>query len=374
MGGKYLVVGTFFGIQLRIDYSWFVIFALIAWTVIAGYLPSYYEGLSVWQLVVAGLIITVIFFASVIAHEYAHSIVANRRGLHIRRITLFIFGGASELQHEPEDAKTELLMTVAGPLTSLAIAGLFAVLWVLARHWHATPLEIVSQPVAVLNFVVGVFNLIPAYPLDGGRILRSIIWLIRKDFLAATKAASNVGLILSYAMMGLGVIELFSGYIIGGIWLIIIAYFLNQSTRFSYNQVLQEKTLASIRVKSLLSDRFITVPAHISVDTFLKSFVLKYKLYNFLVTDEHDKVTGIIEMSQVSRLDKSKLRTSIDNYVQPLTKALILKPGDMAVKAFRIMQSNNLDILPVMSGGKLLGVVVKRYLDDYLLVRNLQHR
>ncbi len=374
MGRKYFVVGTFFGIQLRIDYSWFVIFALIAWTVITGYLPSYWKGLSAWELVVAGLAVTVIFFASVVAHEYAHSLVANRRGLRIRRITLFIFGGASELQHEPEDARTELLMTVAGPLTSLVIAGLSALLWLLARHWHITALEIVSQPVAVLNLVVGLFNLVPAYPLDGGRILRSTIWLIRKDFLSATRTATSAGLVFSYAMMATGVIEIISGYLINGLWIIIIAYFLNQSTRFSYAQALHEKILAKVRVSSLLSDRFVTVPAGISVDTFLNDFVLKYKLYDFLVTDEHGDVTGIIEFSRVSQLNNSRLRTHIDNYVQPLTKALVLKPDDLAVKAFRIMQSHNLDILPVMSGDKLLGIVIRRYLDDYLLVHKLQHQ
>lgn len=371
---KYFVVGTFFGIQLRIDYSWFVIFALIAWTIITSYLPSYKHGLSAWALIAAGLVVTIIFFASVIAHEYAHSIVANRRGLRIKRITLFIFGGASELQHEPDDAKTELLMTVAGPLTSMVIAGLFAGIWLAARRFHLTAVEIVSEPVAALNFIVGLFNLLPAYPLDGGRILRSVIWLVRKDFLAATKAATNAGLVLSYIMMALGVLEALSGFIIGGLWLLIIAYFLNQAALFSYSQVVHEKTLAKVKVSEILNDRFATVPAGTSVGDFLTDFVLKYKLYDFLVTEGRDKVTGIIEFSRVVRLGQDALRQPIDAYVLPLTKELILKPDDPAVKAFRLMQSHNLDILPVIVNEKLRGVVIRRYLEDYLMVHRLSQQ
>lgn len=372
MTKRYFVVGTFFGIQLRIDYSWFIIFALIAWTIITSYLPSYRHGLPAWALIVAGLVVTVIFFASVIAHEYAHSLVANRRGLRIKRITLFVFGGASELQHEPDDAKTELLMTVAGPLTSMVIAGLFGLIWLAAKQLHLTAVEVVSEPVAVLNFVVGLFNLLPAYPLDGGRILRSIIWLVRKDFLAATKAATNAGLVLSYMLMGLGVLEALTGYIVGGLWLLIIAYFLNQAARFSYAQVLHEKTLAGVKVSDILNDRFVTVPAGTHIDSFLTDFVLRQKLYDFLVTDKHGEVTGIIEFSRVGRLGRDLLRQPIDNYMQPLTKALILKPDDSAVKAFRIMQSHNLDILPVMTNDELRGVVIRRYLEDYLMVHRLR--
>lgn len=372
MAKRYFVVGTFFGIQLRIDYSWFVIFALIAWTIITSYLPSYHHHLSAWALIAAGLVVTVIFFASVIAHEYAHSIVANHRGLRIKRITLFIFGGASELQHEPDSPKTELLMTVAGPLTSLAIAGLFTGIWLAARQAHLTAIEIVSQPVATLNFIVGLFNLVPAYPLDGGRILRSIIWLVRKDFLAATRAATNAGLGLSYFMMALGVLEAVSGYLVGGLWLLIIAYFLRQSARLSYAQVLHENILAGVRVSEIINDRFVTVPLGTSVNDFLTGFVLKHKLYDFLVTDGHGKVAGIIEFSRVSRLRRELLRQPIDDYVLPLTKSLVLKPDDPAVKAFRIMQSHNLDILPVMTNGKLRGVVIRRYLEDYLMVHGLR--
>jgi len=370
MGGKYFVVGTFFGIQLRIDYSWFIIFVLIAWTVIVSYLPAYYPRLSPLAVATAGLVVTILFFASVIAHEYAHSIVANRRGLRIKRITLFIFGGASELQHEPKSAKTELLMTVAGPLTSLVIAGVFGGIWLLARHWHLTALAVVCRPVATLNFVVAVFNLLPAFPLDGGRILRSLIWLRRKDFTSATKSATNAGITLSYLLIALGVLEVLAGNLIGGFWLAIIGFFLNQSARLSYNQVLNQDILANVKVRDVLSDQYVTVPLGTSVQDFLSNFVLRYKQYDFLMTDKANKPTGIIEWPRAARrIEPQKL---IDSYAHALTKDLLLKPSDQASKALRIMQFHNLGILPVMSDAKLVGVVARKYLEDYVLLHRLQ--
>ena len=370
MGGKYFIVGTFFGIQLRIDYSWFIIFALIAWDVITVYLPSEKRGLSALYLVLAGLIVTVIIFLSLIAHEYAHSIVANRRGLRVKRITLFLFGGASELQHEPDDAKTELLMAAVGPLTSLIIAGAFALIWLGSKHLGITSLQIVSQPVAAINFILAVFNLLPAYPLDGGRIFRSIIWL-RRDFMSATRIATNAGIILSYTMVALGILALLGGNIVGGLWFAIIGFFLGQSARYSYFETLHESILSKVTVDKVLSRDFAAVPAGSTVNDFLNNFVLRYKHYDFLVTDKDD-IKGIIEFSRLAKFSRSRPQTVIDDYVEPLTKSLVLKPTDSAAKARRIMRSHNLDILPVMSGQKLAGVVMSRYLEDYVMVHRLQ--
>ncbi len=372
MNGKYFIVGTFFGIQLRIHYSWLIIFALIAWTIITSYIPSFKHGLSPLVLTSAGLLVTFIFFASVIAHEYAHSIVANRRGMRIKRITLFVFGGASELQHEPDSAKTELLMTVAGPLTSFIISGVFAGLWLLAMHWHITAIEVICQPVAVLNFIVGLFNLLPAFPLDGGRILRSVVWLIRKDFASATRIATNAGVALSYLMIGVGVLSMFAGDLVGGLWFAIIGFFLLQSARISYSQTVAQSILTGVKVSDVYNDSFVTVPLGISINEFLSGYVLRYKHYDFLAADQSGKPIGIIEMSQVTSDPHRHYENSIDKYIQPLTKSLALKPSDPAIKAQQVMQSHNLDILPVMSGKELIGVVMRRYLEDYVAVHRLR--
>lgn len=372
MGRKYFIVGTFFGIQLRIDYSWFIIFALISWTVITSYLPAYHQGLTAAEQTVGGLIVTLLFFASVIAHEYAHSLVANRRGLKIKRITLFVFGGASELHHEPEDPKTELLMTAAGPLTSLAIAGIFAIFWQLGEQLDLTALAVICQPVAALNLVVAIFNLLPAFPLDGGRILRSILWLTRKDFQKATRSATNAGIVLSYLMIGIGLLEVFAGYLIGGLWFAIIGFFLNQAARFSYSQTLHDTILAGLKTRDVMSKKAITVPTGTMLDNFLNDYVLRHKQYDFVVVNGKEKPTGIIELSRVTRTGRSESQTTIDDYTEPLSKELVLKENDSAAKAFRLMQSHNLDILPVVAGRTLTGVVMRRYLEDYVTIHRMR--
>ncbi len=373
MNGKGFVVGTFFGIQLRIDYSWFIIFVLVVWVVITSYIPAYTKSLSSLALIGAGVLITIIFFISLVAHEYAHSIVANRRGVRIKRITLFLLGGASELQQDPDNPKTEFLMTIAGPLTSLVIAGIFAGIWLLAKQAKFTAVEVICEPVAVLNLVVSVFNILPAFPLDGGRILRSILWMIRKDYTSATRSATNVGVAFAYAMIGIGVLAILTGGFLGGLWLGIIGFFLLQSARLSYAQSLAQNILAKVKIADIYNDAFVVVPLGISVDTFLSDYVLRFKQYNFLVTDQAKNPVGVIEMGKITNHLKQEGAEPIDKFVQPITKRLILKPTDLASKALQLMQSQKLRIVPVMTGKRLVGVVTQRYLEDYVAIHQMQY-
>lgn len=372
MSRKFLIVGTFFGIQLRIDYSWFIVFALIAWAVMTSYLPSYHPGLSPVEITLAGLVITIVFFISVIAHEYAHSLVANKRGMHVRRITLFLFGGASELQHEPDSAKTELLMASAGPLMSLVLAGFFAVLWQAAQKAHLTAVEVLCQPLAVLNAGVGIFNLLPAFPLDGGRILRATIWYFRKNYMAAMRSATFVGIALSYAMMALGILELFGGYMISGLWFAIIGFFIMQSARFSYMQAMHEAILRGVKAQDVLSDKAFTIPSGTTLEQFMAEYVLRYKQYGFIVIDHSGKPIGIIEMPITTQPRQEETVRPVDDFMVPLTKGLFVRPTDAATRVLRTMQLHNIDILPVVEGTKILGVVMRRYLDDYVMVHRLQ--
>lgn len=365
MGKRYIIVGTFFGIQLRIDYSWFIIFALIAWSVITIYIPSYKRGLPLIELASAGIIVTIIFFISVIAHEYAHSLVAKRRGLKIKRITLFLLGGASELQSEPENAKTELLMTVAGPLTSLVAGGIFFLLWEVVKAANILYLEIILLPVAVLNIGVGVFNLLPAFPMDGGRILRSVIWLVRKDYLAATRNASNVGIFLSYAMLAFGLGIILAGDAADGLWFGIIGFFLLQSAKLSYAQILAENTLSKIKIKDILNEHFITVPINTNAQDFLSDFVQRYKQYNFLAVNQEGDRMGIIKVPRTNKIPMNNSAT-VANLIQPFDKHLNLKTTDPAIKALRLMQSQNTDLLPVIKNRELVGVVSREQLEEYI--------
>lgn len=367
-----LTIGTFFGIKLRVHYSWLVIFALIAWTVISGVLPAYYPKLSLGTRVVDGLIITLLFFIAAIAHEYAHSLVARRYGLVVKRITLFLFGGASELQNEPTDAKTEFLMTAAGPITSLLIAALFWGIWAIAKSQHITVIEIIAGIDAILNLIIGVFNLVPAYPLDGGRLFRSLVWLKTKDVISATKAASYLSYVLSYAMVALGILEAIGGDLVSGLWFLILGLYLHQLTRASYQQTLNQVLLGKVKVKDVMETDFATVPADTSLENYFNDYVLRYREYFFLIT-KGEKVIGELEAAKVMRNEQKFYDRPVEQFMQPLNANQFLKPSDPAAKALRIMHQHDEHILPVFEGKKLTAQVTAQHINDYLMFYN-QHR
>lgn len=367
-----LTIGTFFGIKLRVHYSWLIIFALIAWTVISGVLPAYYPKLSLSVRVVDGLIITVLFFIAAIAHEYAHSLVARRYGLTVKRITLFLFGGASELQNEPTDAKTEFLMTAAGPGTSLLIAALFWGIWAIAKSQHVTFIEIIAGIDAILNLIIGLFNLVPAYPLDGGRLFRSLVWLKTKDVISATKAASYLSYILSYAMAALGILEVIGGDLVGGIWFLILGLYLHQLTRASYQQTLNQVLLSKVKVKDIMETDFATVPANTSLENYFNDYVLRYREYFFLIT-KGEEVVGELEAAKVMRKQKALYNQPVEQFMQPISEKQFLKPSDPAAKALQLMRQYDEHILPVFEEKKLTAQVTTQHINDYLMFYN-QHR
>ncbi|MCL4357529.1 site-2 protease family protein [Patescibacteria group bacterium] len=367
-----LTIGTFFGIKLRVHYSWLIIFALIAWTVISGVLPAYYPKLSLGVRVVDGLIITLLFFIAAIAHEYAHSLVARRYGLIVKRITLFLFGGASELQNEPTDAKTEFLMTAAGPGTSLLIAALFWGIWAIAKSQHVTVIEIIAGIDAILNLIIGLFNLVPAYPLDGGRLFRSLVWLKTKDVISATKAASYLSYVLSYAMAAFGILEVIDGNLVGGIWFLILGLYLHQLTRASYQQTLNQVLLSKVKVKDVMETDFATVPADTPLENYFNDYVLRYREYFFLIT-KGERVIGELEAAKVMRKKNAFYDQSVEKFMQPLSEKQFLKPSDPAAKALQLMRQYDEHILPVVEGKKLTAQVTTQHINDYLIFYN-QHR
>lgn len=367
MNSNSLTIGKFFGIQLRIHYSWLIIFALVAWSVTTGYIPIY-SGMTLALRIVVGLTVTLLFFVSVVCHEYAHSLVARSRGLKIDRITLFLFGGAAELHHEPTSAKTELAMTVAGPAMSLFIALVTGIIWYAANSAHLPLLVSIAEPLSLLNLTVGVFNLLPAYPLDGGRILRSAIWLGTKDIIRATKVASYFSYALAYFMMGLGLLGLFSGDYISGLWLLFLGYFLQRITKVSFMQTVSQKLLGSAKVERLMNPEYKLIPPSTTIDVFLNTFVLGYRQASFLVGTRSDLV-GIIELSRLSAEDKDHSETSVSELMVKISASMRLKLSDGIEQALAVMQRTGVRILPVYGPDGLAGVITSSYIDEYIAAR-----
>src|SRR5919198_2982046 len=242
------------GIQITIDPSWFLIFLLIVFSLSAGYFPRAFPGQHVSAYWGAGVLATLLFFASILVHELAHALMAQRAGIHIPEITLFIFGGVARLSEEAEDPKTELTIAIVGPLTSFALALLF---WGLNRVLAPAPPSFAHASLTYLawiNMAVGIFNLIPGFPLDGGRVLRAFLWYRSGSLTRATRTASQVGKGFAMILMLLGALQIFTGSLLGGLWLIFIGMFLRGTAEGGYQEVVLRQALADVAVHEVMTE------------------------------------------------------------------------------------------------------------------------
>ncbi len=268
-------LGSVAGIEIGLDYSWFVIFGLVLLTMGAGYLPSELPGTSHIVIWVLALLTTILFFASVLGHELAHSILARINGLPIEGIDLFILGGIAKLQEEPHSPRQEFIIAIVGPLTSFVIGAVFAVLWIALRP-ISSPLAVVAEYVAQINILLGAFNLLPGFPMDGGRVLRAVIWLRTGSLRQATQVATSVGQFFGYALIILGLVELFVTQSFSGIWLAFIGWFILQAAQASYQQLLMRQSIAGVKVREILSTTPPIIPAHISVHDAIDRYFMEY--------------------------------------------------------------------------------------------------
>jgi Zn-dependent protease len=238
------------GIPVRIDFGWLLIVGLISWSLASGYFPHVLPALSATAYWVQGLVAALLLFASVLLHELAHALVAVRHGIPVGGITLHIFGGVSQLDNEPETPRAELLIAIVGPLTSFAIAGLSHGLGQLLAGppWaHA-----LMDYVAAVNLVVGVFNLVPAFPLDGGRVLRAALWAWTGRVDSATRVATRIGSALALVMIAAGIVRALTGDVVAGLWFALIGLFLHQAARSAYALLRVRTRLAALRTEELM--------------------------------------------------------------------------------------------------------------------------
>ncbi|MFH0777033.1 MAG: site-2 protease family protein, partial [Candidatus Eisenbacteria bacterium] len=263
---------TIGGIRISINYTWFVVLGLVIWTLGVGYFPANYPGLgtpTVWVISVAGALL---LFISVLLHELSHSFVANRLGLGIRGITLFIFGGIAHLGKEPDDPNTEIKVAAAGPACSLVLSALFFVLSMLAARRGAGAVHALFLYVAIMNGALVIFNLVPGFPLDGGRLLRAVLWKRSGDVRRATRIASHFGKGFAIVLILVGLYRIFVEKDLGGIWFVLIGMFLQQAAEGSYQQVLVRKALSGLRVSEIMSTEVVSVETSLTLDQLVEAY------------------------------------------------------------------------------------------------------
>jgi Zn-dependent protease len=297
------------GIQIRIDYSWFIIFFLVVFSLSAGYLPDRYPGSSPAAYWLAGAAATVLFFLSILLHELAHSLVALRSGIHIPDITLFLFGGVSRLSEDAKDPGTEFKVAAVGPLTSFALGGLF---WLAATRLPLEPglVEGVMRYLAWINVALGIFNLIPGYPLDGGRILRAAWWWRTRSLLRATRVASEAGKGFGVFLMLLGAGQIFFGGLLGGVWLIFIGMFLRGTAVAGYQELVIRRSIEGMRVRDVELEGAPSVAPDATVRELVNDYFLRYGYESFPV-GQNGSIQGLITLDAVKQVpepDRDRVR------------------------------------------------------------------
>lgn len=377
-------IGRIFGINIRIDWSWLFIFMLITWNlaaVFAQFHANWSAGLA-WATAVAAALL---FFASVLAHELAHSLVARARGVPVRSITLFMFGGVSDIQREPPSPLAEFLIAIVGPATSIGLGLAFIALSGAAAGsigLAGGPANLIAglNPLATLllwlgpiNLLVGLFNLIPGFPLDGGRVLRSILWAITHNLRRATRWASAVGQGVAWLMIAAGIAMVFGldlpilgTGLISGLWLAFIGWFLNNAAAQSYQQVVIEDALDGVPVVQLMRTNPPAVPATISVGSLVQDYIMGTDDQSFPVMDG-DQLAGIVTLEDVQKVPHAQwTATTVRQIMTPADKMAEVTPDEDAAEAMRELTERDVRQLPVVSDGRLVGMLRRRDIARWL--------
>jgi Zn-dependent protease/predicted transcriptional regulator len=359
------------GIQITIDISWFIIFLLVLWSLSAGYFPRQFPDQSVQVYWGAGLVATILFFFSVLFHEMSHSLMAQRCGIEISEIKLFIFGGVSRLSEEAKNPVNEFKIAVVGPLSSFVLAIFFWFCTKLLGGLQLSLAQIITGYLVWINVALGIFNLLPGFPLDGGRILRAIIWYKTGSLSRATKWASDVGKGLAIALMVLGALQIFGGMLIGGIWLIFIGMFLRGVAEGGYQEVVMRQSLEDVQAHEVMIEDVVNVQPDLTVRELVTDYFLRYGFKGFPVMDK-GKVIGLISLAEAKNIDHSQESTTrVVDIMQPLNDNIVISPDISLVIAMRKMVTENTARLLVMENDQLLGMITKTGLLRFLEIRNI---
>lgn len=361
----------FFGFEVRIDNSWFVVFLLVLWTFGQYVFPDRVAGYSGTVYGVMAFAGAILFFGSVLLHELAHSVVARARGIPVEGITLFIFGGTARVRSDVEDPKDEFLITVVGPLSS-TFAGLvlLAVARVSARWGIAEPVTDVAEFVALLNFILAGFNLIPGFPLDGGRIFRSLVWYVSKDLQKATRWASYTGRGFGLLLIGAGIYRLYQGGLVTGMWLIFIGWFLAQAAEASYRQLILRRILEGVKAREAMTRAPETLRPELTLRDVVDQYFLRRRYNSFPVEDEQGNLLGLITLSQVKQVERDRWPTiRVGEVMMTLSDAVTVRSHDTLADVLSKLEVAGVGRALVIDNGRLEGVIsnadIAQWLERY---------
>jgi len=371
MFGKRLNLFKLFGFQVNIDFSWVFIAVLIAWSLSTGLFPFQYQGLSTRTYWIMGIIGSLGLFLSIIIHEFSHSLVARRYGMNMKGITLFIFGGMAEMSDEPPNPRAEFMMAVVGPVTSMLLAGVFYVIYISgATQGQPNPVNGVVRYLAFINALLAAFNVVPAFPLDGGRMLRSVLWGVKGDLRWATRVSARIGSGFGILLIGLGIFNVFAGNFIGGMWWFLIGMFLYSAAKMSYQQLLTRRALEGESVRRFMKSDPITVPPDMTIKQLVEDYVYVFHHKLYPVVDGSGRLDGCITTQQIKEVPREEWEQKrVGDLKNPCSVENTLSPDTDAVEALSLMNRTGASRLMVTENGRLVGVVTLKDMLKFLSLR-----
>jgi Zn-dependent protease/predicted transcriptional regulator len=375
--GKGFHLARIAGIDVYLDWSLLIIFTLVTVSLGAGGFPAWHPdwgALTIWSMAVAA---AVLFLASVLVHELSHALVGRAHGIEVSQITLFVFGGMAQMREEPHAWRPELWMAIAGPITSLALGAAF----IAAGFMISAPLPLQGDdpaeffaslgPLATLffwlgpiNVILGIFNLVPGFPLDGGRVLRAALWGVTGDMVRATRWASNGGRIFAWLLIGTGFamalgvsVPIFGTGLVGGLWLALIGWFLNNAAVMSYRQLLVRESLGDVPVSRLMQTSVQSVTPEVSVQSLVEDYVMRADQRAFPVV-ERERLLGLVCLRDVYKLPRGEWGgTPVERIMTPADSVASVAPTDAAIDALNELSRRQVNQLPVIEHGRIRGML-----------------
>ena len=358
------------GFAVRVDASWLIIAALIVWSLAAGIFPYQLPGLPIGTYWWMGIFGALGLFGSVVIHELFHSIVARQYGLTMKGITLFVFGGVAEMEEEPPNPKAEFFVAIAGPLASVGLGFVFYVIGVVAQSsWPIEVLAVVGY-LSSINWMLAAFNMIPAFPLDGGRVLRAALWQRSGNLVRATKTASFAGSIFGALLMAGGIVQLLQGNFVGAVWWVLLGMFLRMLSQTLYQRVLMQSALQGEPVRRFMNPNVVAVKADITVQDLVDNYVYKYHRKMFPVVGDSQQLVGCVSTAQVKALARTEWsRHTVREIAQSCSPQNTITPDTDAAKVFSILSRSEASPLLVVENGQLVAFVSPQDLLHFLSIK-----
>ncbi len=378
-------IGKLFGIEIRIDWSWLFIFVLLTWN-LTSIFSSWHPDWPPIEPVAVALVAAFLFFGCVLVHELAHSLMARRYDLRVRSITLFLFGGVSNIEHEPPSASAEFFIAIVGPLTSILLGLGFSIAATVATasslasagtawtgYMQLGPVETLLVWLGPINLIIGVFNMVPAFPLDGGRVLRSILWGIGGDLRKSTRRVSAIGQLFGWMFIIAGIAMTFGVHVVffgtglaGGMWLAFIGWFLHTAASQSYRRLAIDDAFAGHTVAEIMRRGGPTVAPELSLAALVHDYLVQSDEHALAVMQD-DRLVGLVSLTEVRRVPPAEWPvTPVSRVMRPDVSLTVATPDEPVAQAFEQLAQQNVEQLPVLDHGRLVGMLQRRDIARWL--------